>query len=124
MASNKATGRLLEPLPIAKKPWDSVITDFIMFLLISEGIGTIMVVVDRFSKYAACTASTASCKAKEAARIFLHYVVKYRGIPKHIISDRDPRFTGAFLRELLSLLGLKLHFLTTFHPQRDGRRSV
>jgi len=87
----------------------------------SEGFGTIMVVVDRFSKYATFTATTASSKAKEAARIFLRDVVKHWGIPKHIISDRDPRFTGAFWRELFSLLGSELHFSTSFHPQTDGQ---
>jgi len=60
----KAPGGLLEPLPIAEKPWDSVTMDFITCLPNSEGFGTIMVVVDRFSKYATFTATTASCKAK------------------------------------------------------------
>ena len=101
----KVPGGLLEPLPIAEKPWDSVTMDFITCLPNSEGFGTIMVVVDRFSKYATFTATTANCKAKEAARVFLRDVVKYWGIPKHIISDRDPRFTGSFWRELFSLLG-------------------
>ncbi|XP_049382777.1 uncharacterized protein LOC125847126 [Solanum stenotomum] len=73
----KAPGGLLEPLPIADKPWDSVSMDFITCLPNSEGFGTIMVVVDRFSKYATFTATTANCKYKEAARIFLRDVVKH-----------------------------------------------
>ena len=117
----KVPGGLLEPLPIAEKPWDSVTMDFITCLPNSEGFGTIMVVVDRFSKYATFTATTANCKAKEAARAFLRDVVKYWGIPRHIISDRDPRFTGSFWRELFSLLGSELHFSTSFHPQTDGQ---
>ena len=83
----KAPGGLLEPLPIAKKPWDSDTMDFITCLSNSKEFGTIMVVVDRFLKYATFTATTANCKAKEAARIFLCDIVKYWGIPKHIIGD-------------------------------------
>ena len=83
----KAPGGLLEPLPIPKKPWDSVNMDCITCLPNSKGLGTIMVVMDRFSKYATFIATTVSCKAKEAAHIFLRDVVKYWGIPKHIISD-------------------------------------
>ena len=56
----KAPGGLLEPLPIAEKSWDSVTMDFITCLQNSEGFGTIMVVVDHFSKYATFTATTAS----------------------------------------------------------------
>ena len=111
----------LEPLPNAEKAWDSVTMDFITCLPNSEGFGTIMVVVDRFSKYATFTATTANYKAKEAARIFLRDIVKYWRIPKHIISDRDPRFTGSFLREFFSLLGSELHFSTSFHSQTDGQ---
>ena len=45
-------GVLLEPLPVAKRLWESVTMDFIISLPKSSGFGTIMVVVDRFSKYA------------------------------------------------------------------------
>lgn len=118
---HKVPGGLLEPLPVAEKTWDNVTMDFITCLPNSEGFGTIMVVIDRFSKYATFTATIANCKAKEAARLFLRDVVKHWGIPKHIISDRDPRFTGAFWKELFNLLGSKLHFSTSFHPQTDGQ---
>ena len=72
----KAPGGLLEPLPIAENPWDSVTMDFITCLPNSEGFGTIMVVVDRFSKYATFTAMKASCEAKEATCIFLRDIIK------------------------------------------------
>ena len=36
--------------------------------------------------------------------------------PKHIVSDRDPRFTGKFWRELFRS---QLHFSTSFHPQTE-----
>ena len=112
---------LLEPLPVAERPWESVTMDFISALPKSDGCGSIMVVVDRFSKYGTFIPATKDCKAEEAARLFLKHVVKYWGVPKSIISDRDPRFTGKFWRELFRLLGTNLHFSTSFHPQTDGQ---
>ncbi|KAA0040658.1 hypothetical protein IC582_025605 [Cucumis melo] len=112
---------LLEPLPIAEKPWDSVTMDFIVALPKSHGFGTIMVVVDRFSKYATFIPCSPDVKVDEAARLFFKNVVKLWGIPKSIISDRDPRFTGKFWRELFKLMGIELNFSTSFHPQSDGQ---
>ncbi|KAK2971376.1 hypothetical protein RJ640_030342 [Escallonia rubra] len=118
---NQLPAGLLEPLPIPAHPWESVSMDFITCLPRSEGCGSIMVVVDRFSKYATFVASPADCTAEEAARLFLKNVVKYWGLPKVIVSDRDPRFTGKFWTELFKLLGSELHFSTSFHPQTNGQ---
>ena len=112
---------LLEPLPIAERPWDSVIMDFIIGLPKLEDNDFIIVVVDRFSKYATFIAAPTDCTAEETARLFLKHVVKYWGLPKYIISDRDPRFTGKFWTELFKLMGSELHFSTSFHPQTDGQ---
>ncbi|POM63375.1 Reverse transcriptase [Phytophthora palmivora] len=37
------------------------------------------------------------------------------------VSDRDPRFTGAFWDTLFQLLGTKLTMTTADHPQTDGQ---
>ncbi|KAG8367350.1 hypothetical protein BUALT_Bualt16G0063000 [Buddleja alternifolia] len=60
-------------------------------------------------------------RGEEAARAFFKNVVKYWGLPKSIISDRDPRFTGRMWTELFKLLGSELCFSTIFHPQTDGQ---
>lgn len=60
-------GGLLEPLPIPERPWESVSMDFISALPKSEGFGSIMVVVDRFSKYATFIAAPTDCTAEESA---------------------------------------------------------
>ncbi|MBW0465710.1 hypothetical protein O181_005425 [Austropuccinia psidii MF-1] len=37
-----------------------------------------------------------------------------------IISDRDPNFTSEFLTSLYDILGTKLSFSASYHPQTDG----
>ncbi|KAH0712400.1 hypothetical protein KY289_008359 [Solanum tuberosum] len=48
-------------------------------------------------------------------------VVKYWGMPRRIISDRDLYFIGNLWREMFEILGTELHFSTSFHPQTDGQ---
>ena len=78
---------LLEPLTVGERPWESVTMDFITFLPKSDGYAMIMVVVDSFSKYATFMPTIVDCTSKEAARLFFKNLVKYWGIPRHIISN-------------------------------------
>lgn len=117
----KKTSGLLEPLPIPNRPWESVSIDFISALPEVDGCGSIMVVVDRFSKYGIFIAAPRHCSAESAAQLFLSNVVKFWGVPQSIISDRDPRFTGKFWTKLFGLLGSTLCFSSSFHPQSDGQ---
>jgi hypothetical protein len=41
-----------------------------------------------------------------------------------MVSDRDPVFTSTFWRELMRLMGAKLHMTTTFHLQSDGQSEA
>lgn len=93
---------LLEPLPVAERPWESITMDFITALPKSKEHDTIMVVLDRFSKYATFIPASLECTAEEAVQLFFKFVVKYWRLPRHIISDRDPRFTDNFWSELFT----------------------
>ena len=59
-----------------------------------EGMTTVMVVMDRFSKYTVFVAIPGSYSAELATKLFFANVVKIFGLPEDIMSDRDPRFTG------------------------------
>lgn len=87
----------------------------------SKGYETIMVMADRFSKYTSFMPTAAGCTTKEATQLFFKNMVKYWGLLKHIISDRDPHFTGNFWIELFEILGIELHFSTNFYPQMDDQ---
>lgn len=51
--------------------------DFITCLPKSEGFETIVVVVDRFSKYATFIPALKKCSTKDTAKVFFKHVVKY-----------------------------------------------
>lgn len=72
-AENKHPGGLLEPLPTPERPWVSISMDFITTLPISEGCGSIIVVVDRYSKYGTFMAAPKLCTAEDTARLFFKH---------------------------------------------------
>ena len=53
--------------------------------------------------------------------LFLKQIFRLHGVPKVIISDRDPKFTGNFWKSLFKGLNTTLNFSTSFHPQIDGQ---
>lgn len=115
---------LLQPLPPPSRPWESISIDFITDLPKCHGYDSIMVVVDRFTKMVHCLPCTKTNikddKAPQVAKLFLH-IISLHGIPSSIISDRDPRFTSNFWRQLSSLCGTELKMSTAYHPQTDGQ---
>jgi hypothetical protein len=90
------TPGLLQPLSIPSQHWEEVSMDFIIGLLKSEGKSVIMVIVDRLTKYAHFCALSHPFKANTITTAFIETVQKLQGIPKIIVSDRDPIFTGHF----------------------------
>ncbi|MBW0523905.1 hypothetical protein O181_063620 [Austropuccinia psidii MF-1] len=56
----------------------------------------------------------------DTALLFWNNIISTYGVPKIIISDRDPKFTSEFLTNLYEMLGTKLAFSIGYHPQTDG----
>ena len=83
---------MLQPLPIPDRPWQCLSKDFISGFPKVEGFASVLVVVDRFSKYVVFILASSERPTEEAARIFLSNVVKHFGMPKDIVSDRDTWF--------------------------------
>jgi transposase InsO family protein len=120
-ASYQKQAGLLRPLPIPNGPWECVSMDFITSLPMSRGCDAIFVVVDHFSKLAHMEPTQGTAMALETARVFLNIWWKHHGLPRVIVSDRDPKFTSAFWRHLFCKMKTKLTFSTAFHPQTDGQ---
>jgi hypothetical protein len=112
---------LHQPLDIPTLPWESVAMDFVTGLPIStNGADAILVVVDRFSKRGRFLPCRKDFSARQVADIFFSGVVCLFGLPKSIVSDRDPKFTSLFWSQLFLKCGTKLRFSSAFHPQTDG----
>ena len=117
----KNAAGLLQPLPIPKRPWESISMDFITKFPKVCDFKSIFVVVDRLSKYVVFIPAPDACPVEEATKLFFSNVVKHFGSPRDIVSDQDARFIGRFWVELFKLLGSELKFSTTNHPQTDGQ---
>lgn len=95
--------------------------DFVTHLPASGGYTSIVTFVDRLTKlvrFAPCHDTT---DAKGVAQLLLQNVVRNFGVPRNIVSDRDPRFMSAMWRSVMQALRTMLLFSTSFHPQTDGQ---
>jgi hypothetical protein len=70
--------------------------DFMVSLPPSKGLNTIMVVVDRFNKMAHFIPTKNEAMAQETGRLFFTHVFKHHGLPKDIVSNRNPKFRSKF----------------------------
>ncbi|MBW0484354.1 hypothetical protein O181_024069 [Austropuccinia psidii MF-1] len=52
--------------------------------------------------------------------LFYNNIIAICGVPKIIISDRDPNLKLELLTSLYDMLGDKLAFFKVYHPQTDG----
>ncbi|OMO96911.1 reverse transcriptase [Corchorus capsularis] len=89
---------LLQPLPIPTKIWEDISMDFIEGLPKSGGKDSILVVVDRLSKYAH----------------FIPLAHPYTAID----------VAQAFMNQIFKLHDVKLETSTAYHPQTDGQTEV
>ncbi|KAJ9519489.1 hypothetical protein QJQ45_000577 [Haematococcus lacustris] len=87
----------------------------------AAGHDAIVVFVDRLTKMIHAVPTTTTVSASILARTFFDHVFRLHGLPKVIVSDRDPRFTSTFWTELFRLTGTHLNMSTANHPQTDGQ---
>jgi hypothetical protein len=94
---------LVQPLPIPEQAWHTISMDFVEGLPKSKGHDTILVVVDKLTKYGHFLPQAHPFAALTIAKLFHNNVYKLHGLPQVIISDPDKVFTSTLWRELFRL---------------------
>ena len=77
--------------------------------------------VDRLTKLKRFAAARTTDGSVQLAGTTLRTIIGPHGMPKSIVSDRDPRITARFWRELSRVLGSDVNLSTAQHPQSDGQ---
>ena len=86
----------------------------------SRGHDATWVFVDRLTRRGHVVPCSKNITAPEIARLFFEQVIRLHGVPRVIISDRDPRFTSMFWKELWKIVGTRLNVSTADHAATDG----
>ena len=116
-AEHQVPTGLLNPLPIPQWKWDNITMDFVSgFPLTQQKHDSVWVIVDSLTKSAHFIPVRIDYSMDRLVELYVDEIMRLHGVPLSIVSDRDPRFTSRFWKELQSALGTMLKFGTTFHP--------
>jgi hypothetical protein len=104
------------------RTWKVISMDFIKGLPLSYGSNNyILVVVDRFSKYARFLSLKNPFTTVDIAKVFLAQAYKLHGMLAAMVSDRDRFFTSSPWNELFKLAKVDLHMSSAYHPRSNGQ---
>lgn len=113
----------LQPIIAPARPFHTITIDFVVSLPPAgpEHFDCLISVTDKFSKAVTLIAGLMTWGGKEWATHLLDRLALLNwGVPKAIISDRDPKFLGQLWKGIFSKLKVNLLFSTAYHPQTDG----
>jgi transposase InsO family protein len=95
--------------------------DFMEGLPTLGSANSILVVIDKFSKFSHFIPLKHPFTATTVAKLFLDNIYRLHGMPQAIVSDRDRIFTSQIWQSLFKLAGVDLRLSTAYHPQYDGQ---
>ena len=67
----------------------------------------IVVIIDQFTKMIQLKATTMSILLEGIAKIYRNDIWKLHGVPRKILSDREPQFASRFMEEFTKVLGME-----------------
>ena len=109
-------------LSVRNFPWENVGMDLVTDLPKSfkYNFTDILILVCHLTKIAHFVPCHKEIAAKETVDLFIDNCYKLQGVPKVIVSDKDPRFVGKFWQSFARKWNAKLNISTARHPQIDG----
>ena len=112
----------LQPISAPPSPFHTQTIDFVVGLPPQDGFDAVMTNTDKFSKLVLLIPGKTTWTAQEWAKAYLMAIARADwGVPKVLISDRDPKFLSDFWKEVFARLGVSLLYSTAYHPQTDGQ---
>ncbi|KAJ1041985.1 hypothetical protein NDA10_000691 [Ustilago hordei] len=117
---------LLQPLATPDRPWGSISLDFIEGLppskkYDSKTYDSILVIVDRLTKFAILAPTHKTVTAKQTAVLLYGHMVRLFGYPDHMVSDQGRQFISGAWKAFAEQMGVKHSLSTAYHPQTDGQ---
>jgi hypothetical protein len=86
----------LYPLPVPPRPWHTVGLDYLTHIPESNGFNSVLIVVDHLTRMAHFLPCIETVTAEETATLCLQGIYRLHGIPRVLVSDRDPKFVSGF----------------------------
>lgn len=87
------------------------------------GYDTKWVIVDRLTKSIQFLSIKQKHNVERSVDIYIPEIIARHGVSISIVSDRDARFMPKFWKCFQECLGIKLKLSTTYHPQKDVKRT-
>ncbi|MBW0496913.1 hypothetical protein O181_036628 [Austropuccinia psidii MF-1] len=86
---------LLQHIEEPKHPWETINMDWVTGLVArgKENLNACLVIVHRYSKSVRCLPCHKKDTAMHKALLFWNNIISTCGVPKIIISDREPKLT-------------------------------
>jgi hypothetical protein len=101
--------------------WEKVGLDFFDMPLSTRGHDAGLLLTDYATKRVHLISCTKSTTAADTAELIMHDLVRLHGMPRVLVSDRDPRFMSHVWQELWASLGTRLNIASPGHAQTDGQ---
>jgi hypothetical protein len=119
---NRQGSASLPPLGVPEYPWKVIGMDFVTDLPKSSKLlcTAILILVCHLTKMAHFVPCHKEITYEETTDLFIDNCYRLHGVPKVIVSDRDPRFVDKLWQSSMRRVNTKLNMSTARHPQTDG----
>jgi hypothetical protein len=112
----------LQTLGIPEHLWEIVGINYVIDIPKSgtDGYTSLFIMVCHLKKVAHFVPCHKEITTKESTNLFINNCYRLHGVPKVIVSDRDPKIDGKIWQTFIRKQNTKLNMTTARHPRTDG----